>query len=116
MEEMRQEYIKLRDHVVKGLRSISGVKCTMPEGAFYAYPNVSEFFGRSGINSASGDLAGKLLREVHVATVPGEGFGTRRNTFAFRTPRRLLNLTVGWSGCESSLADCKSIAPQFRDI
>src|SRR5438874_4237273 len=76
VEEMRQEYILLRDHIVKGLRSIPGIKCTLPEGAFYAYPNVSAFFGRSGVKSAS-DLAGKLLGESHVATVPGEGFGTR---------------------------------------
>jgi len=75
VEDMRKEYIQLRDHVVNGLRSITGVKCTMPEGAFYAYPNISAFFGRSGIKSAS-DVAGKLLREAHVATVPGEGFGT----------------------------------------
>ena len=75
VEEMRQEYIKLRDHVVKGLRSIPGVKCTLPEGAFYTYPNISAFFGRGGVNSAA-DLAGKLLKEAHVATVPGEGFGT----------------------------------------
>jgi aspartate aminotransferase len=74
--DMRAEYINLRDHVVNGLRSIPGVKCTLPEGAFYTYPNVSGFFGRSGVKSAS-DLAGKLLREAHVATVPGEGFGTR---------------------------------------
>jgi aspartate aminotransferase len=74
--DMREEYINLRDHVVNGLRSISGVRCTLPEGAFYAYPNVSAFFGRGGVKSAS-DLAGKLLREAHVATVPGEGFGTR---------------------------------------
>ena len=75
VEQMRLEYIKLRDHVVKGLRAIPGVHCTLPEGAFYAYPNISEFFGRSGIRSAS-DVAGRLLREAHVATVPGEGFGT----------------------------------------
>ena len=75
VQEMRAEYIQLRDHVVNGLRSIPGVKCTLPEGAFYAYPNVSAFFGRGGVKSAS-DLAGKLLREAHVATVPGEGFGT----------------------------------------
>ncbi|HTA23861.1 MAG TPA: pyridoxal phosphate-dependent aminotransferase [Terriglobales bacterium] len=74
--DMRAEYIQLRDHVVNGLRSIPEVRCTMPEGAFYAYPNVSAYFGRSGVMSAS-DLAGKLLRDAHVATVPGEGFGTR---------------------------------------
>jgi aspartate aminotransferase len=78
IEEMRQEYIKLRDHVVNGLRSIPGVNCTLPEGAFYAYPNVSKFFGRGGVNSPA-DLAGKLLREAHVATVPGEGFGTHEH-------------------------------------
>jgi aspartate aminotransferase len=74
--EMRAEYIKLRDHVINGLRAIPNVKCTLPQGAFYAYPNMSAFLGRSGVNSAS-DLAGRLLREAHVATVPGEGFGTR---------------------------------------
>jgi aspartate aminotransferase len=75
VEDMRLEYIQLRDHVVKGLRAIPGITCTLPEGAFYAYPNISSFFGKSGIKSAS-DLAGRLLREAHVATVPGEGFGT----------------------------------------
>jgi aspartate aminotransferase len=78
VEDMRQDYIKLRDHVVNGLRSISGVKCTLPEGAFYAYPNVSAFFGKRDVNQAA-DIAGKLLREAHVATVPGEGFGTREH-------------------------------------
>ena len=73
--QMRREYIELRDHVVKGLRSIPGVTCVQPEGAFYAYPNVSSFFRGGKVKSAS-DVAGKLLREVHVATVPGEGFGT----------------------------------------
>ena len=50
----------------------------MPEGAFYAYPNISAFIGRGGTKSAS-DVAGKLLREAHVATVPGEGFGTNEH-------------------------------------
>jgi aspartate aminotransferase len=75
VEEMRKEYIQLRNHVVAGLRAIPGVNCTMPEGAFYVYPNISAFLGRGGVKTAS-DLAGKLLREAHVATVPGEGFGT----------------------------------------
>lgn len=75
VEDMRREYIELRDHVVKGLRSIHGITCTLPEGAFYAFPNITEFVGRSGVKSAS-DVAGGLLREAHVATVPGEGFGS----------------------------------------
>jgi aspartate aminotransferase len=75
VEQMRREYIQLRDHVLKGLRSIPGVTSTTPEGAFYAYPNISSYLGRGGLRSAS-DVAGRLLREAHVATVPGEGFGT----------------------------------------
>jgi aspartate aminotransferase len=78
VQEMRGEYIQLRDHIVSGLRAISGVKCNMPEGAFYVYPNISSFFGRGGIKSPA-DFAGKLLREAHVATVPGEGFGTQEH-------------------------------------
>jgi aspartate aminotransferase len=78
VEQMRQEYIQLRNHVVGGLRSIPGVTCTMPEGAFYAYPNIAAFLGRGGLKSAS-DVGGRLLREAHVATVPGEGFGTHEH-------------------------------------
>ena len=74
VEQMRREYIQLRDHVVKGLRSIPGLTCTMPEGAFYAYPNISVGF-RGGVNSAL-QFSEKLLSESHVAVVPGEAFGT----------------------------------------
>ena len=73
--DMRAEYIKLRDHIVGGLRAISGLKCTMPEGAFYVYPNVSAFFGKNGIKCAA-DVAHGLLHQANVAVVAGEGFGT----------------------------------------
>ena len=78
VEEMRREYIQLRDRVVGGLRAIPGIRCTQPEGAFYAYPNISAYFGRGGMKSAA-DVAGRLLREARVVTVPGEGFGTREH-------------------------------------
>ena len=78
VEEMRKDYIRLRDHIVAGLRALPGVKCNMPEGAFYVYPNISAFFGRGGVKSPA-DFAGKLLREAHVATVPAEGFGTQEH-------------------------------------
>ena len=73
--EMREDYIKLRKQMVEGLREIPGLDCQMPEGAFYAFPNVSKFFGRSGVKSGA-DVAGRLLREAHVVTVPGEAFGS----------------------------------------
>jgi aspartate aminotransferase len=76
--EMRSDYILLRDRILDGLRTIPGMTCTVPEGAFYVYPNVSAFLGKGGIKSAS-DLAGKLLSEAHVVGVPGEAFGTDRH-------------------------------------
>ncbi|HZQ44905.1 MAG TPA: pyridoxal phosphate-dependent aminotransferase [Acidobacteriaceae bacterium] len=75
VKEMRADYIKLRDRVLEGFKSIPGLTCTVPEGAFYVYPNVSAFLGKGGVRSAS-DLASRLLTEAHVVTVPGEAFGT----------------------------------------
>jgi aspartate aminotransferase len=73
--EMREDYLKLRDRVLAGLKTIPGLTCTVPQGAFYVYPNVSAFIGKGGVKSAS-DLASKLLTEAHVVVVPGEAFGT----------------------------------------
>ncbi len=75
VDEMRADYIRLRDRILAGLKTIPGLACTVPQGAFYVYPNVSAFIGRGGVKSAS-DLASKLLTEAHVVTVPGEAFGT----------------------------------------
>ncbi len=84
--EMRREYVALRDRVVAGLRSISGLRCTLPEGAFYAFPNVSAFFGRSGLNTPA-DVSRRLLQEAHVVTVPGEAFGSEEHIrVSYATP------------------------------
>jgi aspartate aminotransferase len=72
---MREDYIKLRDRVLAGFKTIPGLSCTVPEGAFYVYPNVSAFLGKGGVKSAS-DLAARLLSQAHVVVVPGEAFGT----------------------------------------
>jgi len=73
--EMRADYVKLRDQVLAGFKTIPGLSCTVPQGAFYVYPNVSRFIGKGGIKSPS-DLAAKLLSDAHVVVVPGEAFGT----------------------------------------
>ena len=73
--EMRADYIKLRDRILEGFKTIPGLTCTVPQGAFYVYPNVSAFFGKGGITSAA-DVAARLLSEAHVVVVPGEAFGT----------------------------------------
>jgi aspartate aminotransferase len=71
--DMRAEYIQLRDRIVAGLRTIPGVKCNMPEGAFYAFPDVSEIATRAGLDTLQ--LTARLMREGHVVGVPGEAFG-----------------------------------------
>ncbi len=76
--EMRADYITLRDRILAGFKTIPGLTCTVPEGAFYVYPNISAFLGKGGIKTAS-DLASKLLTEAYVVTVPGEPFGTHEH-------------------------------------
>lgn len=72
---MLEKYRERREYVVAALNDIPGVRCPQPNGAFYAYPNISSCFGKGGISSSM-DLAKKLLSEAHVAIVPGEAFGT----------------------------------------
>ncbi len=99
---MRADYLKLRDRMLAGFKTIPGLTCTVPQGAFYVYPNVSAFIGKGGIKSAA-DLASKLLTEAHVVVVPGEAFGTRehiRLSYAVSQPTWW---TKAWSGCASIL-------------
>lgn len=75
---MLEQYRARREYVVQALGSIPGVSCPSPNGAFYAYPNISSTFGRGGVNSAM-DFAKQLLGGSHVALVPGEAFGTNEH-------------------------------------
>jgi aspartate/methionine/tyrosine aminotransferase len=67
--EMVDEFRRRRDFLVKGLNRLPGVRCLVPGGAFYAFPNVE----RSGL--AAEELARRLLEEAGVATLPGTAFG-----------------------------------------
>ena len=76
--EMKAAYDRRRKLVVGKLREIPGFKVNMPEGAFYAFPDISYYFGKSDgtttIND-SDDFCTWLLNESFVATVAGSGFG-----------------------------------------
>jgi aspartate aminotransferase len=67
------EFQKRRDFIVKKFNSLPGVTCFNPGGAFYVFPNVSAYFGKS--IKGSDDLADYLLDKALVAVVPGSGFG-----------------------------------------
>jgi aspartate aminotransferase len=76
--DFRVEFKQLRDQIVKGLRSIPGIQCTLPQGAFYVFPNVSSYFGKAGLKSPT-DVFRRLLHEANVVTVPGEAFGSNQH-------------------------------------
>lgn len=90
---MSDDYEQRRNFVVERIRRIPGLTCTCPDGAFYVFPNVSAFFGRSyggRTVRSSADMAEYLLEQAHVALVPGEAFGMPgyiRITFAVRMDR-----------------------------
>lgn len=75
---MRQEFEKRRNVIVSMLNAIPGVKCMMPQGAFYVFPDLSSFYGRSygsKVIANSSDLTAYLLEVANVAVVPGVEFG-----------------------------------------
>ena len=70
IEAFRKSFQRRRDIVVAGLNDIKGVRCRVPGGAFYAFPNIA------GTGWASRDLARELLDKAYVALIFGESFGT----------------------------------------
>ncbi|WP_207765290.1 pyridoxal phosphate-dependent aminotransferase [Solitalea longa] len=76
--EMREAFRKRRDIVYNLLKEMNGVKANLPDGAFYFFPDVSSFFGKSyngKVVKNADDLSIMLLTEAHVSTVSGESFG-----------------------------------------
>ncbi len=75
---MAETYKRRRQFVLEGLQEIPGIKTNSPGGAFYVFPDISEFFGKSDgentINNAS-ELALYILNNAHVSVVTGEAFG-----------------------------------------
>jgi aspartate aminotransferase len=79
-KQMVTEFDCRRRAIVEGLNTIPGISCSMPGGAFYAFPNIQGVLGKRGptgpITSPT-DLATYLLKDAHIAVVPGEPFGSQ---------------------------------------
>lgn len=76
---MKQKFEERRALIGKLLSEIDGVEINKPQGAFYMFPRISSFFGKSDGNTTirnSDDLAEYILTEGHVATVSGDAFGS----------------------------------------
>ena len=78
IQYMVDEFRSRRDLILKLLNNIEGFKCNIPDGAFYVFPDISHFFGKTindfNIKNAS-DMSMFLLENALVATVTGEAFG-----------------------------------------
>jgi aspartate aminotransferase len=71
---MRADFETRRNYVVPALREVPGLRCSVPRGAFYVFPNVQELYERLDVSSST-EVANWLIRRARCATVPGEAFG-----------------------------------------
>ena len=100
---MVEEYKRRRDEIVSGLNSISGFKCKMPGGAFYAFPNIKEF----GMSSM--EMMDYLLKRAHVATLYGSSFGAYGEGYLrFSYATSLDNIKRGIERIKGAVEELKS--------
>ena len=77
-QEMKDTFLRRRDMLIELLKDIPGIKCNVPQGAFYLFPNVSYYFGKSDGTTTitnSDDFCMYLLNSARVALVAGDSFG-----------------------------------------
>jgi len=75
---MRDEFERRREIIIEGLSQIPGMQVNQPKGAFYIFPDISAYFGKSAGEYTiqdSNDFCEYLLQEAHVACVAGAAFG-----------------------------------------
>ena len=107
--KMVEEFARRRKKVMELVMDIPGVECSAPEGAFYIFPDISHYFGKSDGNMTihtSGDFCMYLLNTAHVSSVMGEAFGNPdcvRFSFANSLPR----IEEAWARIRVALAKLK---------
>lgn len=93
VEKMRTIYQKRRDIFVEGLKTIPGIECVKPGGAFYLFPNVSAHYNKNIKNSQ--EMAALLLEKAYIAAVPGIAFGSDKHIrFSFATSEERINMCL----------------------
>ena len=95
VEQMRQDYAKLRDQAMAGLKDLPGIRTVTPGGAFFVFPDVSGQLQRRKMQGAR-EFCAMLLREYGVVVVPGEGFGSASHVrLAYSVSERQLARGLG---------------------
>lgn len=107
--EMTEEFSRRRNKVLALLKEIPGLECSEPDGAFYVFPDVSYYFGKSDgdsvINNAH-DLSMYLLNKAHVSSVMGDAFGEPK-CVRFSFANSMKNIEEGWRRIKEALAKLK---------
>lgn len=107
--EMVEEFAKRRKKVLEVVKEIPGITCPEPEGAFYIFPDVSSYFGKSDgettISNAA-DFSMYLLNTAHVSSVMGDAFGEPK-CVRFSFANSMEKIEEGWRRIKAALAKLK---------
>ena len=103
---MVAEFTKRRTRVMELLKQMPGIVCSEPQGAFYVFPEVNQFFGKTNgedkIENAD-DLCMYLLNKAHVSTVTGRAFG-EPNCIRISFANSMENIEKGFAKIKEALA------------
>lgn len=105
-EMMVAEFTKRRKRVMELVKEIPGIECSEPQGAFYVFPVVKSYFGRSGgdmVIENADDLCMYLLNKAHVSTVTGKAFG-EPNCIRISFANSMENIEKGFAKIKDALA------------
>ncbi len=108
-QDMAEEFVRRRTKSLELVKDIPGLKCFEPEGAFYIFPDMSYYFGKSigaEVITNSADMSMYLLNTAHVSSVMGEAFG-EPNCVRFSFANSMPNIEKAWSRIKEALANLK---------
>ena len=104
--EMVKEFTRRRKRVLELVKEIPGISCSEPDGAFYIFPDVSSYYGKSDgenkINNAA-DFSMYLLNTAHVSSVMGDAFG-EPGCVRFSFANSMEKIEEGWKRIKKALA------------
>ncbi|MFY8090680.1 MAG: pyridoxal phosphate-dependent aminotransferase [Chitinophagaceae bacterium] len=106
---MKEEFAKRKAIVLDLVKDIPGIICNNPEGAFYIFPDVSFYFGKSYNDTTitnSADFSLYLLHQAHVSSVMGEAFGNP-NCVRFSFANTIENIQKAWARIKDALSKLK---------
>jgi aspartate aminotransferase len=107
--EMAEEFTRRRAKVMEIIKDVPGIKCSEPEGAFYIFPDVSSYYGKSDgedVITNSADFSMYLLNKAHVSSVMGEAFGEPK-CVRFSFANSMVNIERAWVRIIDALAKLK---------